>query len=71
MLQEQLVGVEKTRPLAFKNNAPFNSCISKINNTSIDNAEDLHLTMPIYYLTECSKGFRKTWLVYGIISKMN
>ena len=32
-------GYEKK--LAFKNNAPFISCISKINNTLIDNAEDL------------------------------
>ena len=28
------------KKLAFKNNAPFVSCISKINNTFIDNAED-------------------------------
>ena len=26
---------------AFKNNAPFVSCISKLNNTLIDNPEDL------------------------------
>ena len=29
LLQEQLVGVEKNRSLAFKNNAPFISRISK------------------------------------------
>ena len=28
----------KNRPLAHKNNAPFVGCISKINNTLIDNA---------------------------------
>ena len=27
--------------LAFKNNAPFISCISKVNNTLIDNADGL------------------------------
>ena len=27
--------------VAFKNNAPFRSCISKIKSTLIDNAEDL------------------------------
>ena len=27
--------------LAFKNNAPFTNCISKVNNVLIDNAEDL------------------------------
>ena len=31
--------------LGFKNNAPFDSCISKINNTLIDNAEDLDIVM--------------------------
>ena len=35
------------KKLAFKNNAPFISCISKINNTLIDNAEDLDILMPI------------------------
>ena len=29
------------RKLTFKNNAPVTSCISKINNTLIDNAEDV------------------------------
>ena len=33
------------KKLAFKNNAPFISCISKINNTLIDNAEDLDVVM--------------------------
>ena len=46
--------------LAFKNNAPFISCISKINNTLINNAEDLDIVMPVYNLLECSKNYRKT-----------
>ena len=37
----------KNRPLEFKNNTPFISCILKINNTLIDNAEDLDVVMPI------------------------
>ena len=37
----------KNRPLAFKNNAPFISCISKINNTLIDDAEDLDVAVPM------------------------
>ena len=32
---------QKDKKLTFKNNAPFRSCISKINNTLIDNTEDL------------------------------
>ena len=50
----------KNKPLAFKNNAPFISCISKINNTLIDNAEDLDIAMPMYNLIEYSKNYGKT-----------
>ena len=35
------------KKLVFKNNEPFISCISKINNTLIDNAEDLDIVMPM------------------------
>ena len=47
------------KKLAFKNNAPFVSCISKINNTVIDNVEDLDIVMPMYNLIEYSKNYRK------------
>ena len=55
----------RNRFLAFKNNAPFPNCISKINNLHfkdhlIDNAEDLDIVMPIYNLLEFSKNYRKT-----------
>ena len=33
--------------LVLKNNAPFTSYISKINNTLIHSAEDLHFVMPM------------------------
>ena len=46
--------------LAFKNNAPFINCITKINGTKIDNAEDLDVVMPMYNLLEYSKNYRKT-----------
>ena len=46
--------------LAFKNNAPFTDCISKINNVLVGNAEDLDVAMPIYNLLEYSKNYRKT-----------
>ena len=45
--------------LAFKNNAPFTNCISKINNTLIDNAEDLDIVMSMYNLLEYNKSYRK------------
>ena len=50
----------KNRPLAFKNNATFISCISKINNMLIDNAEDLDVPMPMYNVIEYSKNYSKT-----------
>ena len=50
----------KNRPLAFKNNASFISCISKINNMLIDNAQDLDIAMPMYNLIEYSKNYGKT-----------
>ena len=54
--------VAKTRnkKLIFKNNAPFRSCISKIDNTFIDNAEDLDIVMPMYDLLEYSDNFSIT-----------
>ena len=48
------------KKLAFKNNAPFASSISKINNTLIDNAEDLDIVMPMYNLMEYSKNYSRT-----------
>ena len=51
---------KRNKSTAFKNNAPFISCIFNINNTFIDNAEDLDVLMPIYNLLEYSKNYRKT-----------
>ena len=48
------------KKLAFTNNAPLVSCVSKINNTLIDNAEDLDIVMPMYNLLEYSKNYSKT-----------
>ena len=42
----------RNRILAFKNNAPFTNCISKINNVLIGNAEDLDVVIPMYNLLE-------------------
>ena len=48
------------KKFAFKNNSLFTSCISKINNTLINNAEDLDTVILIYNLLEYSKNYRKT-----------
>ena len=50
----------RNRPLILKNNAPFVSCITKINNELIEDAEDLDVVMPMYNLLEYSKNYRKT-----------
>ena len=54
-----IIGI-RNRFLAFKNNAPFTNCISKINNVLIENAEGLDFVMPMYKLLEYSKNYRKT-----------
>ena len=51
---------KRNKIIAFKNNAPFINCISKINDVQIDNAEDLDIVMPMYNLHEYSKNYRKT-----------
>ena len=49
----------RNRFLAFKNNAPFTNCISKINNVLIENAKDLDIVMTMYNLLEYSENSRK------------
>ena len=51
---------KRNKTLAFKNNAPFINCTSKINGIKIDNVEDLDVVMPMYSLLEYSKNYRKT-----------
>ena len=46
--------------LAFKNNAPFINCISKINGVQTDNAEDLDVAILMYNLLKYSKNYKKT-----------
>ena len=48
------------RRLTFKNSAPFNSCISKINSELVENTEDLDIVMSMYNLLEYSKNYEKT-----------
>ena len=50
----------QNRPLILKNNAPFLSCITRIINELIEDADDLDIVMPMYNLLEYSKNYRKT-----------
>ena len=47
------------KKVIFKNCAPFTNCISKINNTQIDNAEYMDIVMPMYNLIEYSDDYSK------------
>ena len=59
----------------FKNCAVFANCITKINNTQIDNAEYIDIVMPMYNLTEYSDNYSKTseslWQYYKYIAAVN
>ena len=48
------------KKVVFKNCAPFTNCISKINNTQVDNAKDIDIVMPMYNLLEYSGNYSKT-----------
>ena len=51
---------ERNKNITFKNNALFRSWISKINNTLIDNAEDLDIAMSMRNLIEYSGNYSMT-----------
>ena len=59
-MEPVILEIKKPRPLAFKNNATFISCVSKINGVLVENAEDLDVVMPMYNLLEYSKNYSKT-----------
>ena len=51
---------ERDKGVTFKNCAPFVKCISRINNTEIDNVKDIDIVMPMYTLIEYSNNYSKT-----------
>ena len=56
--------------LALKNCAPFTKCITKIDETTIDDVHNLDRVMPMHNLIEYSSNIRKQQNVYGFILKM-
>ena len=46
--------------VAFKNCAPFTKCTKKIGETTIDDAENLDLVMPMYNTIEYSSNYSET-----------
>ena len=56
------------KKVIFKNCAPFTSCINKINNEQIDNAQCIDIVMPMYNLIEYSeKLFKNIWKYMAIL----
>ena len=49
---EEIQADERDKGVTLKNCAPFIKCISRINNTDIDNAHDIDIVMPMYNLIE-------------------
>ena len=50
----------RNRKVIVKNYAPFTNCISEMNNTQVDDANDIDLVMPNYNLIEYSDIYSKT-----------
>ena len=50
----------RNKPVILKNNAPYVSCITRINGELIEDADDLDIVMPMCNLLEYSKNYRKT-----------
>ena len=40
--------ITEEKKVIFKNNTPFKLCITKINNTFVDNAKDPDIVIPMY-----------------------
>ena len=51
---------ETNKDVMFKNCDLFTKCISRINNTDIDTAQDIDIIMPMYSLIEYSDNYSKT-----------
>ena len=68
-------GNERNKGVIFKNCEPFVKCISRINNTEIDNAKDIDIVMPMYNLIEYSDNYSKTsgslWQYYKDVPDNN
>ena len=55
-----LLGAAINEDVKAENNAPFRSCISKINSTLTDNAEELDRVMLMNNLLECGQNYSMT-----------
>ena len=57
---EGIAANNTNKKVIFKNCAPFTNCMSKINNTQIDNAKDIDIVMAMCNLIEYNDNYAKT-----------
>ena len=55
-----VTGGDNNTKVVFKNCAQFTKCISEINETFVDDAKHINITMPMYNLTEYSDNYSDT-----------
>ena len=63
-----IIGHQVTQ-VAFENWAPFTKCVPRIDGTTIDDAEDLDLVVPMYNIIEYSSNCSKTRGILWFYSK--
>ena len=57
----QCAAVNNTnKKVIFKNCAPFTNCANEVNNTQLDDAQDIDIVMSMYNLIEYSDAYMKT-----------
>ena len=54
------VAADNNADVAFKNCAPFSSCITKIDDAFVDEANHIYIAMPIYNLIKCNDNYSDT-----------
>ena len=52
--------INNTSKKVFKDRAPFTNCISEINNTQVDDAQDIDIVMPMFNLIYYSGVYLET-----------
>ena len=55
-----ITGGNNNTKVAFKNCSPFRKCRTEINETFINDADFINITMPMYNLIECSNNYSDT-----------
>ena len=59
------------KKVIFKSCAPFTSFITLINNTQVEDAQEIDIVMPMYNLIKYSDAYSKTSGIYGNTTEMN